>query len=100
MPAVRGVLEAEVVINLEECLVVAEAAGPRFGGGLRAEEADGAAADFFVGGGVAEFVVIAPGGGAFVEGERDEVIGNEFEGLGAAEDGDGAASGGGGESVA
>ena len=68
------------MVELEEGLLVGEAAHEGCGGCFVAEEADGAAFDFLVGGGVAEFVVVFEGAALFVDGERDEMVCGEFEG--------------------
>ena len=63
-------------------------------GVLAAEEADGAAADLFVAGTGGELEV-AVEGLAFVQGEGEEVVGEQLDGAGFAEEGDGAGGGGG-----
>lgn len=60
---IRGVLEAEVLVDLEESLVL-----PGFFEEMLdvlpfAEEADGGFVDFFVGGGCGEILVGLPSGG-------------------------------------
>lgn len=66
------------MIELEECLLVREAAEERFGVFLGAEEADAAELELPVDGGVAELVVVAEGEAVFVEGEGDEVVCGEL----------------------
>lgn len=77
--AVGEVLQAEVVVKLEEGLLMSQAAQEWAGCGLVTEQADRSAFEFLVGRGVADFVVIFEGETFFVKGERDEVVGGEFQ---------------------
>ena len=68
------VFEAEIVVNFQKCLVVAEAAEPWLRGFLAAEETDAAASDFLIDGGVSVFVVVLEGESVLVEGKWDQVV--------------------------
>jgi len=73
--AVGEVLEAEVLVELDERLLVGEAAEEGFCSLLAAEKADAAALEFLVHCGVAEFVIVFVGAAFLVEGKGYEVVG-------------------------
>ena len=86
--AIGGILKAEILIDLNQRLLMTDAAGPLIGRLGGAEEPDGAAPDLVVGGGVAELAIGVESHALLVEGERHKVVGGEFERLRAAEERD------------
>ena len=79
--AVGEIFEAEVLIDLEQGLVMTDAAQPWLGGLGGAEESQGTALDLVVCGGVPQLVVRGKAHAAFVKGEWGEVVGDELQGL-------------------
>ena len=77
--AIAEILEAEIVIELEQGLVVGQAFQEWLGRLLRSEKADAAAFEFLVHGGVALLVVVPEGEALLVEGEGDEVVCGQLE---------------------
>ena len=86
--AVGEILKTEVLIDLEQRLVVADMTEPRLGRLRRAEEPERAALDLFVRRGVAQLEVGFVGHAVLVHRQRGEVVCDQFQRLGAAEQGD------------
>ena len=84
--AVGEILKAEVLIDLEQRLVVADAAVPGLRGLAGSEEAQRAAFHFVVGRGVPQFPVGKEGHAALADGKGREVVGDELQAVGAAEE--------------
>ena len=91
--AVGDVLEAEVLVDLEEGLLLPEFFVEGSLVPAPTEEAGGGAADGVAGGAAGELEEGLPGGGGVGEGPTgDVIVAEEFVGAGCAEEGDGAGS--------
>ena len=79
--AIREIFEAKIVVKLEQGLVMRDAFQPRGGGFERAEKTHGAALYLLIRLGATEFIVDTEVDAVFEHGQRQEVIGNEFQSL-------------------